>query len=162
MMQAGLERLQDVRLGLALHRQDEGEAKARLIGVIQLREPPPLRIRQHVEPGGGLLLRGVLREAPGRVQLPGEIGMGVDERELPLLRGGAHDRRHIGMQALGCVASGAEPVVIGTLRHPGGMFENAAEAGDELVAGEASHDHGQALHSSSIGCDPIAQPRLRV
>jgi hypothetical protein len=42
------------------------------------------------------------------------------------------------------------------------MFENAAEAGDEIIAGEASHDHGRALHSSSILCDPIAQPRLHV
>ena len=78
---ARFEGRQDVLLGLALDRDDEGKAEGRDIGGVELGEQLALVVGQRVEPGRGLLLGRFRRQALGRGELAGKIRMRVEHAE---------------------------------------------------------------------------------
>src|SRR3954468_14752960 len=80
-----LEGLQDRLAGVVAHADDEREAEAGAVGLVQLGETRVLAGREPVEPGGRLLAGGRLAERAGDGRLAGEVGMGADERETALL-----------------------------------------------------------------------------
>ena len=61
----------------------KGKPNFCLVDVVEREEAVALLLRQAVEPGGGLLVAGIVRESAS-LQASGEIRMGVDERELLL------------------------------------------------------------------------------
>ena len=95
-------------LVLPLHRDDEGKAEALDIGGVEVGEAVALRVGQRVEAGGGLLAGRFRRQALGRRQLAGEVGMGVEHAEALGLAGRAEDARQRVVQPAGRVVRGAE------------------------------------------------------
>ena len=124
---------EDARLVEAAHGDDEGEAELRLVGVVELGEAGALGVGQGVEAGAGLLGGGLGRQALRGGELAGEVGVGLEDGEALLRAGGAEGAGEGVGEADGGVVGGAELEVEGALGDPGGVLEDAAEAGDEGV-----------------------------
>ena len=116
---------EDLLLGRALDREDEGKAEALLVGVIELGEARELRRAQTIEAGARLLARRIRREPRARR----EIGMGADERKLaPLAMPRARLQRK---RAMSASRSAKGRFCQRVLRHPGRMLGDIAEGRDE-------------------------------
>ena len=78
-LQPRLERRDDLDLAQPLHRDDEGDAEAGLVGLVQRGEADALVAGQPVEPGRGLLVGRFRRQLARGGELAGEIGMAAQQ-----------------------------------------------------------------------------------
>ena len=135
LVEAGLEGLQDVGLGVVAHGDDEGKAELRDIGVVQRWEVCALGVGQGVEPGGGLFGGGFGGQplAPAPACRQGRGGRCSTPRRSSSLAARNTAAQRV-VQADGAVMGGAKFQVEGALGDPGRMFEDAAEVLHEIGA----------------------------
>ena len=149
LLDARLEAVENHVLGGAFHREDEGKAEARLVGVVEVGEAGELLRRQRVEPCARLLPRRIIRE----LRLGGEIGMGADQRQLRIAVGALHGTFEGSRSCASRLAKGRKPRLA---RHPGRMLRHVAE-GLEKAVGRHGVDVGDRHHCLAIHVPSLAR-----
>ena len=86
------------------------------------------------ETGSGLFGTRCVGQFAGDGGLAGEIGMGADQRHLLCARGREHDAGHQVGKPLRCIGLCVEAEVEAAFGHPGRMFVDICEPGDERSA----------------------------
>ena len=156
---ARLEGGEDVVLGLAPHRDDEGEAELRDIGGVELGERVALGVGQRVEPGGGLLVRSIpaVRRLAA-ASLPARSGWAFSTPSRSSSVAARNTRHSALCRPPARVVGGAELQLEGAFGDPGRMLEDAAEQRDEIVSRsmlrrpDAPAPVGMALAASAGRC----------
>ncbi len=134
-VQASLKRGQDVGFGQArapwaAYGQDEGVAKALLVGGIECLQPLELIGRAARQPGAGLLVGGGGRQAVVDHGLSRQLRVGPDQGQL---LGGRRRVHHQGAGVLELGGTGKRALGQGALHDPGGVFVQAVEQGQRFV-----------------------------
>ena len=119
---------------MVFHRDDEGEAEFLRVGLVQLGEGGAFLICQRIQPGGGLFGGRLRRQPLRRRQFPGKVRVGLQHDQAAVrVRLAEHPAKQV-VDARHAVMGAAQLQHVGVFGDPGGMFEDAAECGDEPVA----------------------------
>ena len=112
------------------HRQDEGEAKARVVGGVELLDAGKFFGCAIGQARFALFVGGLGRQGLANHGLARQLGVGADQGELGVLTGLAH---YLRQRQLEVHQAGKRALRGSGTRNPGGMFVSAVQQGDAFV-----------------------------